>query len=61
MFYDFREPGTYTVSMEILDEAKDKQGTGVWLKTNTAQFEVQAPAEMQTPPPVQAPAQAPAK
>jgi hypothetical protein len=49
MYYDFREPGTYTVYLDILDESKDKLGSGVWLRTNTAQFEVQAPAEVQTP------------
>jgi len=46
MFYDFRKPGAYTVYLEILDESKDKLGSGVWLRTNTAQFEVQAPAEV---------------
>ena len=45
MFYDLREPGTYTVYLDILDESKDKLGTGVWLRTNTAQFEVQTPAK----------------
>jgi len=61
MFYDFREPGRYTVSLELLDESEDRLGTGVWLKTNTAQLEVQAPAP--TPGQPQAPAQplAPAK
>jgi hypothetical protein len=49
MYYDFREPGAYTVYLEILDESKDKLGSGVWLRTNKAQFEVQAPAEVQAP------------
>ena len=60
IYYDFREPGTYTVSMELMDESKDKLGTGVWLKTNSAQFEVQAPAQAPAQTQSQAPAQAPA-
>jgi len=43
LLYDFREPGTYTVYLEILDESKDKPGSGVWLRTNTAQFEIETP------------------
>jgi hypothetical protein len=49
VFYDLSVPGAYTVYMDILDESKDKLGTGVWLRTNTAQFEMQAPAEVQAP------------
>ena len=45
MFYDLSAPGTYTVYLEILDESKDKIGSGVWLRTNIAQFEMQAPSQ----------------
>ncbi len=42
MFYDLSLPGAYSVYMEVLDESKDKTGTGVWLRTNTTQLEMQA-------------------
>jgi hypothetical protein len=42
MFYDLSVPGIYGVYIDILDESKDKIGSGVWLRTNTAQFEMQA-------------------
>ena len=44
-FYDLSVPGKYTVYLEIRDEPKGPAGPGVWLRTNTAQFEVQAPAQ----------------
>jgi hypothetical protein len=45
VFYDLSVPGKYTVYMEIRDEPKGPSGPSVWLRTNTAQFEVVAPAQ----------------
>jgi len=44
-YYDLSVPGKYTVYLEILDEPQGPSGPGVWLRTNTAQFEVQASAQ----------------
>ena len=38
-FFNLSVPGVYTVYMDVQDEI-----SGQWLKTNTVQFEVQAPA-----------------
>jgi len=41
-FYDLSAPGDYSVYMEIYDPSGPKDGTGRWLRTNTAHFEMQA-------------------
>jgi len=48
-YYDLRKPGDYSVYLEIYDPAGPKDGSGHWLRTNTAKFEVQAPAITATP------------
>jgi hypothetical protein len=42
-FYDLSAPGDYSVYIEIYDPSGPKDGSGHWLRTNTAGFEVQAP------------------
>ena len=44
-FYDISKPGDYSVYLEIYDPAGPKDGSGHWLRTNTAKFEIQAPAQ----------------
>ena len=39
-FYDFKEPGKYTVYIEVLDPKSD---TGDWVRSPVATFELQAP------------------
>jgi hypothetical protein len=39
-YYDLKVPGRYSVRIDVLDEA-----SGEWLRTNTAQFEVEASAQ----------------
>ncbi|MGA8273425.1 MAG: hypothetical protein WB919_17815 [Candidatus Sulfotelmatobacter sp.] len=43
--YDFKEPGEYTVYIEVLDESapETKSGAGLWVRSPVATFEVQAP------------------
>jgi len=43
-FYDLSQPGDYSVYLEIYDPAGPKDGSGRWLRTNTAHFIVQAAA-----------------
>jgi hypothetical protein len=47
-FYDFKEPGKYTVYIEVFDRLSEKPGaTGErdnWLRSPVATFEIQAPA-----------------
>jgi hypothetical protein len=38
-FYDLRVPGKYTIYMEVRD------GSGAWLRTNTATFEIHTPPQ----------------
>ena len=45
LFYDLSTPGDYSVYLEIYDPAGPKDGSGHWLRTNTAKFEIQAPAQ----------------
>jgi hypothetical protein len=42
-FYDLSKPGDYNVYLEIYDPAGPKDGSGHWLRTNTANFEIHAP------------------
>lgn len=44
-YYDLSKPGDYSVYLEIYDPAGPKNGSGRWLRTNTAHFEVQAPTQ----------------
>jgi hypothetical protein len=41
-FYDLSKPGDYSVYLEIYDLSGSKDGSGHWLRTNTAQFEIHA-------------------
>jgi hypothetical protein len=41
-FYDLSKPGNYNVYLELYDPAGPKDGSGHWLRTNTAKFEIQA-------------------
>jgi hypothetical protein len=45
LFYDLTAPGKYSVVMEIRDYGNDRVGPSVWLRTNTAQFEILPPAQ----------------
>lgn len=45
MFYNLSVPAKYAVYMEIRDEPKGPAGPSVWLRTNTAQFEIQQPPQ----------------
>jgi hypothetical protein len=40
MFYDLSRPGKYTVYIELYDPMGPGDGSGVWLRTNTVQFEI---------------------
>jgi hypothetical protein len=40
--YDLSKPGTYSVYIEVLDVSASKHNAGVWVRSNTAQFEIQA-------------------
>jgi hypothetical protein len=42
-YYDLSEAGKYSVYMEIYDPLGPKDGSGIWLRTNTARFKIQAP------------------
>jgi hypothetical protein len=44
-FYDLSEPGKYTVYIEVLDAAASKDNAGVWLRSNTVSFEIEAPSQ----------------
>jgi hypothetical protein len=44
-FYDLSKPGDYSVYLEIYDPGGPKDGSGHWLRTNTAHFEIEAPAQ----------------
>lgn len=44
-FYDLSAPGDYSVYIEIYDPSGPKDGSGHWLRTNTAKFEILAPAK----------------
>jgi hypothetical protein len=44
-FYDLSAPGDYSVYIEIYDPQGAKDGSGLWLRTNTAHFEMEAPAQ----------------
>jgi hypothetical protein len=44
MFYDLSKPGKYSVYMEIYDPSGPIDQSGLWLRTNTAQFEVESKA-----------------
>jgi hypothetical protein len=44
-FYDLSKPGNYSVYLELYDPAGPKDGSGQWLRTNTAKFEIQAPTQ----------------
>jgi hypothetical protein len=41
-YYDLGAPGKYSVYLEVYDPAGSRDGTGSWLRTNTADFEVEA-------------------
>jgi len=44
-FYELKEAGKYTVYVEVLDESapETKNGAGLWVRSPTATFDVQAP------------------
>jgi hypothetical protein len=42
-FYDLSKPGDYNVYLEIYDPAGPEDGSGHWLRTNTAHFKIQPP------------------
>ena len=44
-FYDLSNSGDYSVYLEIYDPAGPQDGSGHWLRTNTAHFEIQSPAQ----------------
>ncbi len=44
LFYDLSKPGIYSVYMEIYDPAGPIDQSGLWLRTNTAHFEVESKA-----------------
>lgn len=44
-FYDLSKPGNYSVYIEIYDPQGAKDGSGHWLRTNTAQFEMVASSQ----------------
>ena len=39
-FYDLSAPGKYSVYLEYLDSPNGPSKPGVWLRTNTLQFEI---------------------
>lgn len=43
--YDLIKPGKYSVYIEALDVAASKDNAGVWVRSNTVDFEIQAPAQ----------------
>ncbi|MDR3734874.1 MAG: hypothetical protein P4L10_04975 [Acidobacteriaceae bacterium] len=42
VFYDLSKPGKYSVYIEIYDPLSPQDGSGIWLRTNTAQFAIEA-------------------
>jgi uncharacterized ParB-like nuclease family protein len=44
-YYDLGEPGDYSVYIEIYDPKGPKDGSGHWLRTNTARFDMAAPSQ----------------
>jgi hypothetical protein len=46
LLYDLSKPGKYTVYIEVLDVSapETKHGAGLWVRSETAQFEVEAAA-----------------
>jgi hypothetical protein len=44
-FYDLSAPGRYSVWMEIRDPSGPVDGSGIWARTNTVQFEMEATAQ----------------
>ena len=44
-FYDLSKAGDYSVYLEIYDPAGPKDGSGQWLRTNTANFTIQVPVQ----------------
>jgi hypothetical protein len=44
-YYDLSTPGDYSVYLEIYDPSGPKDGSGHWLRTNTAKFEIHAPTQ----------------
>jgi hypothetical protein len=42
-FYDLSKPGDYSVYLELYDPTGPKDGSGHWLRTNTAEFKMTAP------------------
>jgi hypothetical protein len=44
-FYDLSKPGKYTVYIEVLDVSalETKHGAGLWVRSKTVPFEIQAP------------------
>jgi hypothetical protein len=39
-YYDLSQPGDYSVFMELYDPTGPEDGSGHWLRTNTATFEI---------------------
>jgi hypothetical protein len=44
-YYDLSAPGDYSVYIEIYDQSGPKDGSGLWLRTNTAHFKIEAHAQ----------------
>jgi hypothetical protein len=45
LFYDLSKPGKYTVYIEVVDVSapETKHGAGLWVRSKTVPFEIQAP------------------
>jgi hypothetical protein len=44
-YYELGTPGDYSVYIEIYDPQGPEDGSGHWLRTNTAKFEIHAPTQ----------------
>ncbi len=44
-FYDLSLPGKYAVYIEIYDPSGPQDGSGLWLRTNSTKFEIEAKAQ----------------
>jgi hypothetical protein len=41
--YDLSKPGKYSVYVELRDDLASKNNAGIWVRSNTVTFEIQAP------------------
>jgi hypothetical protein len=44
-FYDLRSPGDYSAYLEVYDPSGPEDGSGHWVRSNTAKFTIQAPSQ----------------